>query len=72
MLICHCKNVSSREIRSAVRGGARTGAEVARACAAGSRCGGCAEAVAEIVSSELEVQRTIHLAPAPFVAAAAG
>lgn len=72
MLVCHCKNVSDREIRTAVRGGARTRNEVARACDAGSRCGGCTEAVEEIVSAELQLQRTIRLAPAPFVAAAAG
>ena len=72
MLVCHCKNVSDREIRAAVRGGARSRTEVTRACDAGSRCGGCVEAVQEIVSSELRVQRSIRLAPAPFVAAAAG
>ena len=72
MLVCHCKSVSAREIRTAVRGGARSRTEVASACDAGSRCGGCVEAVQEIVSSELRVQRSICLAPAPFVAAAAG
>jgi bacterioferritin-associated ferredoxin len=72
MLVCHCKNVSDREIRAAVRGGARTRVDVARACEAGSRCGSCSEAVEDILSSEIRVRRTIRLEPSPFVAAAAG
>ncbi len=52
VIICHCKGVSDRAIRKAVRGGACTHRDVARACQAGSRCGGCVNAVSEILESE--------------------
>lgn len=49
MLICHCHAVNDHRIRSEIALGARTVAQVARACRAGSDCGGCARAVAEII-----------------------
>lgn len=53
MIICHCRATSDREIRRAVRNGAVTIHEVSRACGAASGCGGCAEAVHEVITSEL-------------------
>ena len=61
MLVCHCKQVSDRQIRDAVRAGARTRGDVARACAAGTRCGGCGPAVEEIVSREAGPLATTRL-----------
>ncbi len=52
MIVCHCRGTSDREIRRAVRSGAATLPEVARACGAGSACGGCVEAVHEVMASE--------------------
>ncbi len=52
MLICHCKAVSEREIRSLVRSGALTPAQVAHECSAGTECGGCARAVERIIAAE--------------------
>jgi bacterioferritin-associated ferredoxin len=52
VIVCHCKGVSDRAIRKAVRAGACTHRDVARACQAGSRCGGCVNAVSEILESE--------------------
>jgi bacterioferritin-associated ferredoxin len=52
MLVCHCQAVSDRRIRESVRSGARSCREVERATGAGSGCGGCSEAVAEIVARE--------------------
>ena len=51
MLICHCKLVNDRRIRDAVIAGARTVGQVGRACGAGTCCGGCVPAVAELVES---------------------
>jgi bacterioferritin-associated ferredoxin len=54
LIICHCKAVTDRTIRNAVRDGARCRRSVARACAAGRSCGGCTLAIDEIVRNELE------------------
>jgi len=52
MLVCHCQAVSERRIRESVRAGARSCREVERMTRAGSGCGGCAEAVSEIIARE--------------------
>jgi bacterioferritin-associated ferredoxin len=52
VIVCHCQAVSDREIRAAVRAGAADCEEVARACRAGRRCGGCRPAIHEIVEGE--------------------
>lgn len=52
MIVCHCHGVTDREIRASVQCGARTCADVADSCGAGSGCGGCSDLVAEIVSCE--------------------
>ena len=54
MIICHCKAVTDRAIRKAVRGGANTRGEVAKACAANLSCGGCAPAIDEIIAAETD------------------
>jgi bacterioferritin-associated ferredoxin len=64
MIVCHCHGVSDRTIRRAVRAGAATQGQVARACGAGAGCGGCVEIVREIVLSELALARTSASAPA--------
>jgi bacterioferritin-associated ferredoxin len=53
MLVCHCNGVSDRHIRRVVREGAVTTAQIAQATGAGACCGGCREAIDEIVHSEL-------------------
>jgi bacterioferritin-associated ferredoxin len=52
LIVCHCQGVSDRSIREAVREGARTVGQVARACRAGRMCGGCRPAICEIISRE--------------------
>jgi len=54
VLVCHCKAISDRTIRQVVRSGARTCQQVARACAAGSDCGGCQPLIREIIAAECE------------------
>jgi bacterioferritin-associated ferredoxin len=41
VLVCHCKGLTDREVDCAIRAGAATHREIARACGAGSVCGGC-------------------------------
>jgi len=41
VFVCQCQAVTDRTVRAAVASGARTLAEVAERCRAGSRCGGC-------------------------------
>ena len=55
MLVCHCKCVSDREVREAVREGARTRRDVVRSCRAGTDCGGCLGLVDAIIESERSV-----------------
>lgn len=52
MIVCHCNAVSEREIRNAVRGGARNCQQVGRACAAGRVCGGCRPLIHRIIETE--------------------
>ena len=54
MIVCHCNGVSDRAIRRSVRSGAVTTDLVANACGAGACCGGCIEAVEEILLGELQ------------------
>ena len=53
MIVCHCRRVSDRHIREAVRGGCTELSEVQQACGAATRCGGCAALVEDVVEDEL-------------------
>lgn len=52
MIVCHCFCVSDREIRSCAQDGATDLADIARACGAGTGCGGCRPEIASIVDAE--------------------
>ena len=52
MIVCHCKAISDRRIRQAVRDGARTSADVTKACEAGADCGGCHPTIEQILREE--------------------
>jgi bacterioferritin-associated ferredoxin len=56
MIVCHCRRVSDRTIRAAVREGACTEERVAEMCGAGTCCGGCVPAVNEIIDDELRAR----------------
>jgi len=53
VIVCHCRAATDREIRRAVREGATSLRDVASQCGAASACGGCKEAVLEIIETEL-------------------
>ncbi len=52
MIVCHCKAVSDRTIRDAVRKGACSVRQVALQCNAARECGGCRPAVAGLIEDE--------------------
>jgi NAD(P)H-nitrite reductase large subunit len=61
MIVCHCFAVRAREIEDAVSRGARTPAEIVRACRAGGGCGGCRPLIEELLeTSRVEVARNLH------------
>jgi len=66
MIVCHCRGISDRAIRSLVRQGASSPHEVLRACAAGMSCGGCRPVIEHIVDAEKgdESLPATELAPA--------
>jgi NAD(P)H-nitrite reductase large subunit len=49
MIVCHCFAVRAREIEDAISRGARTPAEIVRACRAGGGCGGCQPVIEELL-----------------------
>src|SRR4051794_4014968 len=50
MILCSCRGVNDRVVRTAIEAGARTVEEVGERCRAGSRCGGCRPALQEILA----------------------
>jgi bacterioferritin-associated ferredoxin len=51
VLLCHCRGVSDRVIDCAIACGARTLEDVAAACGAGARCGGCVPAIDQLLEA---------------------
>ena len=51
MIVCHCTAVSDRTVAQAIAAGARDEFDVARACGAGSICGGCVPTVSRLLRS---------------------
>ena len=56
MWVCLCKGVTDRQVRLAVRNGARSLPEITMRCRAGSGCGGCAPELTRILEDELARQ----------------
>jgi bacterioferritin-associated ferredoxin len=65
MIVCHCNGVSDRAIRRSVRAGAVTVELVANACGAGACCGGCRDAVQEVLLAELQTATSSVASPIP-------
>ena len=53
MWVCHCKSVTDRQIRSAIKSGARTTGEIGTYCRAGTGCGGCLPEVCRLLDDTL-------------------
>jgi len=58
MILCHCRAVSDRAVRTAIDKGACDLEAVAARCGAGARCGGCHPALMSLLAG------TDHLAVA--------
>lgn len=58
MIVCHCKGVSDRGVKRAVREGAVCVNGVGRACGAGTGCGGCHGTIEEILRLECTTTTT--------------
>jgi bacterioferritin-associated ferredoxin len=70
MIICICKAVSDRHIRSAVNGGICSVIELSRKTGLGTCCGKCVpEARATIAGCLAQREQTSHLSAASFAAA---
>jgi bacterioferritin-associated ferredoxin len=52
MLVCHCKGLTDRDVRSAIEAGACTRRDVVRRCGAGSVCGGCRPLIDELLGGD--------------------
>jgi bacterioferritin-associated ferredoxin len=60
VIVCSCHGVTDREIRKHACAGARTPRQVAEACGAGGKCGGCRPVVREILE-ETHGAPALHL-----------
>jgi bacterioferritin-associated ferredoxin len=69
MLVCHCNGVTDHRIRGAVRAGACSLREVARACGAGGCCGGCRPEISRILRQEAGGQAKTDDRPSPSLGA---
>ena len=61
MYVCGCRAVTDREVHEAVQAGARSAAEVAARCGAGSRCGNCVDLVLAVVEASTPSERPVAL-----------
>ncbi|AEV83043.1 (2Fe-2S)-binding protein [Actinoplanes sp. SE50] len=52
MFVCICHHVRERDVRTAIRCGARTEASVGDACGAGTGCGSCLDRIADLIEEE--------------------
>lgn len=51
MYVCLCRAVTENQVRSAVADGARDAAQVVERCGAGTGCGGCRNALRDLMAS---------------------
>lgn len=52
MIVCHCKQMSDKQIRKAIQNGATTMRALVRDIGAGTECGGCIPSVKEVFNDE--------------------
>jgi bacterioferritin-associated ferredoxin len=52
MYVCICARVRERDLRSAIRTGARCEESVGEACGAGTGCGSCVDRICDIIDEE--------------------
>jgi len=52
MYVCICSRVRERDVRDAIRCGARCEESVADACGAGTGCGTCLDRICDLIDEE--------------------
>ena len=68
VLICHCHGITESRIRQIARTCQPKLREVAKACGAGTVCGGCRPAIREILADEKANRATCQESRAPAAA----
>ncbi len=68
MYVCGCRAVTDTQVHQALEAGARTAADVARQCGAGSRCGNCIDLVRAVIESRQ--LHSVSAVPLPVLARA--
>jgi bacterioferritin-associated ferredoxin len=66
MYVCLCHGITDRQVRHAIREGACSAEQVMECTAAGTCCGGCRPAIAELVErarAEAEAPSSRHSLP---------
>jgi bacterioferritin-associated ferredoxin len=58
-IICHCNVVREPAIVTAIDCGATTLSELQEACGAATRCGGCTDAVRDLIAQHLQRPRLV-------------
>ncbi len=61
MIVCHCNGTTDSQIRDAVDVGGKTPGEVGRVCGAGESCGGCVEAIRDVLREYARTPRAISV-----------
>jgi bacterioferritin-associated ferredoxin len=56
MWVCLCKGVNDRQIRAAIKAGARTPEDIAAHCRAATGCGGCLPEVCRLLADHLAAE----------------
>ncbi len=66
MVVCHCLRVSDRVISRFTKDPSITAEDITRECGAGGRCGGCVDAIEEILDqARARAPAARRTAPAP-------
>ena len=52
MVVCLCQGVSEKRVRAAIAAGAHSRKAVTKACSAGAGCGGCHDAIREMIRQQ--------------------
>lgn len=60
MVICHCKVINDAAIRELVAASVVTADDIASRCGAGAECGGCRDAIEELLATARTSQPPGH------------
>ncbi|MEM7274231.1 MAG: (2Fe-2S)-binding protein [Actinomycetota bacterium] len=60
MVICHCRAVNDRVIRLVASGPNVTVADVTEQCGAGGDCGGCTDAIEQLIAMTQHAEEAVR------------